>query len=236
MRIIITRPAEDAENMAATLSGMGHEAEVLPLLEIVPRPLPASLTEGATALIVTSRNALRSLASSGALATACRLPVYCVGEGTAAAARKLGFTDVRAGSGTASELAAVIKQSAETRVGTLLYLTGDHLSFDLERVLTAEGLAVKRLIAYESRDISTSAADNFVEKLRAGVGGIVLMSPRTASIFARVYSAATGADVPVKLTCYCLSDAVAKPVRQIAGLTVRVARRPVEGDLLALLR
>lgn len=233
MRLIVTRPAVDAEAMAATLRSLGHETECHPLLEIVPRPCPASALEGVGALIVTSRNALRSLAENGGVAgeAARGLPVFCVGEATAALARQMGFTTTHTGPGTAKELAPLILRSATPSTGTLLYLTGDHLAFDLEAILTAGGLTVRRVVAYESRELSADAAAHLVEKLRTGVDGVILMSPRSASVLARLLGAAQS---PGAIICYCLSEAVAKPLRGLANVSVCVARHPTEADLLAL--
>jgi len=110
MRLIITRPAEDAARMADELRRLGHEPDIHPLLDIACLTVPAPALHGVAALIATSRNALRSLAASEALAAARRLPVFCVGEATAAAARQLGFADIRTGPGTAKDLVPLIRR------------------------------------------------------------------------------------------------------------------------------
>ena len=235
MRIVVTRPADDAEAMATALSKRGHEVLIHPLLEVVFRPLSFSLCDGVSALIVTSRNALRSLATSEALREARAMPVYCVGEATAGYAVHLGFSRVHAGPGTAKGLADVILQTPEAvRQGIFLYLTGEHLAFDLETELKAHGVSVRRAIAYETREAPELAMRQLVEKLRQGVDGVILMSPRTASVFARSLKQAKVPKANSPLTCYCLSEAVAAPLQQIADITIRVAPKPSEADLLAL--
>lgn len=62
MRVIVTRPAEDAADLAATLSGMGHETILAPLLDIRLAPdadLPALPWQ---AVLITSANGARALA------------------------------------------------------------------------------------------------------------------------------------------------------------------------------
>ncbi len=61
--------------------------------------------DAAQALIVTSRNALRALSAHRHLDKARKLPLFAVGEATAAAARELGFAEVTPGPGTGAGLA-----------------------------------------------------------------------------------------------------------------------------------
>ncbi len=234
MRIIITRPAEDAVRMAEELRRLGHAPDIHPLIEIAHLPIPADALDGVSALIATSRNALRSLGRSEMLTPALRCPIFCVGEATAAEARRLGFADIRTGPGTAKDLPPIITQAPEARAGRLLYLAGDHLAFDLEAALAADGVEILRTIAYEARELSPASAAALAAKLRAGVDGVILMSPRTALIFASVFATAAAGEKRCATTCYCLSEAVAAPLRDIAGLTCRVARAPVEAEVLAL--
>lgn len=235
MRIVVTRPVGDAEAMAAALRERGHDVLVHPLLEVVFRPLSFFMCDGVSKLIVTSRNALRSLAASEAITTARALSVFCVGEATAAVAAQLGFAEVHTGPGTAKGLADVILQMPEPeRQGIFLYLTGEHLAFDLQAALTAHGVSVRREITYETREAPEAATHELVEKLREGVDGVILMSPRTASMFARVLKQAKVPKANSPLTCYCLSEAVAAPLQQIADIIIHVAPKPSEVDLLAL--
>lgn len=235
MRIVVTRPAEDARAMAAALSERGHDVLIHPLLEVVFRPLSFSLCDGVSKLIVTSRNALRSLAASEVLSELRGCPIFCVGEATAEYAVHLGFADVRTGPGTAKGLADVILQMPKPeRQGIFLYLTGEHLAFDLEAELKAHGVNVRRAIAYETREAPEAAKHQLVENLSEGVDGVILMSPRTASVFACMLKQAKVPKANSPLTCYCLSEAVAAPLQQIADITIRVAPKPSEVDLLAL--
>jgi uroporphyrinogen-III synthase len=233
MRLLITRPEEDGERLAQALRARGHEPVMLPLMDIVPRPLGPLPLAGVQALIATSRNALRALADNAAFAAAKRLPVYCVGEASAALAEKLGFKDVRTGSGTAKDLVPLIARTAKLQGGTLLYLTGEQIAFDLLPVLSALRFDVRRIVIYASEENSHDP-DALGDILRAGLDGVVLMSPRTAQIFARLFQSAGGADIR-DLTCYCYSQAVARPLEHIDRLRIYVARQPQEGDLLALI-
>ena len=93
MRLLVTRPEPDAGREAEALAARGHEAVIAPLLVIeFAEDAPLDFA-GVQALIVTSRNALRAIASRRELAEARKLPLFAVGEATARAARDVGFAD-----------------------------------------------------------------------------------------------------------------------------------------------
>lgn len=93
MRLLVTRPEPDALKLGAILEEAGHEAAVEPLLSVSFEG-EAIDVDGAQALVATSRNALRALKASPALAQARRLPLFAVGKATADEARALGFAGV----------------------------------------------------------------------------------------------------------------------------------------------
>ena len=119
--------------------------------------------------------------------------------------------------------------------GALLHLAGDKLAFDLKQALEREGLTVREEIMYRTRPqqkLGPAAAD----AIRVGsLDGVILMSPRTASIFAALATGAGLADAARKLGYFCLSEAVAEGLETLAPSDVRIARRPNLEEVLALL-
>lgn len=234
MRILVTRPEPDAAEQAAKLQALGHEPVLAPLLRI--EFLPGNLDlAGAQAIVATSRNALRALASrSRDLAEALRHPLIAVGEATAKTGRALGFVDVRAGPGTGAELARMLYESFDPSAGALVHVSGEDLAFDLASALSPHGFEVRRSILYRSipaAELPPNAAALFAS---GELDGVILMSPRTSSNFAqliRQHGAVAGAE---KLICYCLSEAVAQPLRALRA-SVMVAPRPSEEEVLALI-
>ena len=235
MRLVVTRPLEDAKRQAAKLTALGHEPVIHPLLEIVYPPLTPLALNGVQALIATSRNALRGLSRNGSFDASKRLPIYCVGEHTADFARRMGFSQIVSGKGTAMELAPQIIRAVKPASGALLYLTGETLAFDLETPLIAAGFAVPRLIVYEAREIGRVGAAQLAEQLRGGADGVILMSPRTASIFVDLIKSFKLEREARAITCYCYSNAIAKPLKDIGGLTTAISSHPTEKHMLALI-
>jgi uroporphyrinogen-III synthase len=88
LRVIVTRPREQAEPLAERLEALGHEVVRCPLIELEPIG-PAELDlSGYDWVVVTSANGARELA---ARARGRRPPVAAIGPGTAAALRALGI-------------------------------------------------------------------------------------------------------------------------------------------------
>jgi uroporphyrinogen-III synthase len=233
MRLLITRPKEDGGRLAERVADLGHEPYLLPLIEIAYPELPEIPLAGVQAIIATSRNALRALRRNAAFAAAKALPVYAVGEGTAAFAADLDFAEVRVGAGTGKDLVPLIAKTARPEAGALLYLTGEQIAFDLAGVLSALRYDIRRVVVYAVRE-NTEAFAPFNGLTRVGLDGVLVMSPRTARVLAKLLEASPPGDIR-GLTCYCYSQAVAKPLEHIPGLRLSVARQPKVADLLALI-
>jgi uroporphyrinogen-III synthase len=233
MRLLVTRPEPDASRQAEKLTARGHEAVLAPLLTIeFDRAAPLQF-EGAQALLVTSRNALRALASHPALGEALKLPLLAVGDATAGEAQALGFADVTIGPGTGAKLAKLIAREFEPSRGALVHLSGETIAFDLKSALEAVGFTVRRFVLYRAVPGAALPAQA-LSLLKAGeLDGIILMSPRTAKTFAELAVSHGLVTQASGLVCYCLSEAVAEAVRPL-GSKIRVAARPREEDVLAL--
>jgi uroporphyrinogen-III synthase len=234
MRLLVTRPEPDASREAEALVARGHAPVLAPLLAVEFCPDVPLRLDGAQALLVTSRNALRALASHGDLERAPGLPLFAVGEATAEAARKLGFSKVIVGPGTGADLAELILREMDPAHGKLVHLAGDTLAFDLKAALERHGFKVDRPVLY--RMVPASVLPPEAEALlKSGkLGGVILMSPRTAKTFAALLAKHGLVTQAACLVCYCLSEAVAGALAPL-GLVARVAQRPREEDLLALL-
>jgi len=234
MRILVTRPEPDASRQADKLVARGHQAVLAPLLVIEPVadvPLPL---EGAQALLVTSRNALNALATHHQIAEALALPLFTVGDATAHAAQGLGFADVTAGPGTGEALAKLVSQELRPEWGPLVHLAGETLAFDLRAALASHGFVVRQPVLYRAVAASKLPAE-VLSLLKAGkLDGAILMSPRTARIFADLFARQDAVTQARSVVCYCLSKAVAEAVKPL-GCALRVATRPREQDVLALL-
>ena len=234
MRVLVTRPEPDATRQAELLAARGHEPVLAPLLVIESATeMPLEL-DGAQALIVTSRNALRALATHRDLAASLQFPLFAVGEATAKAATELGFTKVTSGPGTGEALSRLITETLPPNAGALVHLAGETVAFDLKSALKAKGFTLRQPVLYRALP-ATRLPESALSVLNAGkLDGVILMSPRTAAIFAALVVRHGALTQASRLDCYCLSAAVAQVVEPLQARAI-VAARPYEEDILALL-
>lgn len=176
MRVLVTRPEPAATATAARLARLGHEAIVAPLLTV--RALEWEWPEmPVEALAVTSANAFAGLRALP------ELPLFAVGDATAAAARRHGVRDVRAPGGDVAALWAAVRAAGFARA---LHLAGR------ERTAAAVpgGLTVEVRAVYAA-DLAEALPDDMAAALRAAaVDWTLLYSARTAGGFARLVDAA----------------------------------------------
>lgn len=233
MRLLVTRPEPDATREAETLTALGHDPVRAPLLEIeFLQDVPLNLN-GAQAIVITSRNALRALGTHPEREQAVALPLFAVGEATAWAARQLGFTEVTIGPGTGAGLPPIICTEVHPDHGPLLHIGAEKVAYDLKGTLEEDGFELRRVVLYRSHAVE-ELSEEIVEQLKHGdIDGVLLMSPRTARAFARLIQR-YGLVTQVKgLVCYCLSKAIAEAVVPL-GVDARVPQFAREEDLIAL--
>lgn len=233
MHLIVTRPEVDAVDLKAALERAGHRVTVAPLLTIAFTR--AALTfDGVQALAVTSRNGLRALAAGPGLDTARGLPLFVVGDASAALARGLGFERVTAGAGGARELMPHILRLLRPGDGAILCLTGDSVAFDLGPALKSYGFTTVHTVVYRAEAAGGLPAAVVADIGRGDVDGVLLMSARTAETFASLVRAYGLAEPAGRLAYLCLSQAVADGLRDLGPKQARVASRPRTEELLAL--
>jgi uroporphyrinogen-III synthase len=233
MRLLVSRPEPEGMKLAGLLEERGHEATVEPLMRLSFEGCDPIDLEGAVALVATSGNALRALSASGMLVEARRLPLFVVGKGTAREARRLGFEQILVGPGTAVDLVPVISATLEPSAGLLVHLAGDRLAFDLKGELEQHGFRVVQPTVYRmlaADALSTSTIDQLND---GDIEGVILMSPRTAAIYARLVTQHRLTSTVRSLAHFCLSAGVASRLSSLGGVRVFVPERPALEDLLA---
>lgn len=232
MRVLLTRPTEDARRLTEVLRARGIEAVSAPLLDIEYIAGDALNLHGVQALLFTSANGVRAFAHRS---DDRALPALCVGDATARQARDAGFTDVRSAGGDVDDLAMLVGASLDAGAGTLLHAAGSRVAGDLAGLLAAVGFTYRRDLLYRATK-AERLPDAARAALEAGdVDGVLLYSPRTGAAFAKLVAEAGLAGRLDGVTAYCLSPAVADAVRHLPWASVRVAQRPEQEALLALL-
>lgn len=236
MHILVTRPLPDAWEMQAVLERQGHTVTLAPLMDIASEDLQLADFDGASGLIATSQNGLRSLQLSGLVDQVKRLQVYCVGEATAKLATELKLPNITAGRGSAADLLPVIVERHKERKGPLVHLAGDHLAFDLKGELEKQGIAVREVRAYRSLAAERLPAEAIAALKGNRINAVVLMSARTAAIWTTL-AAKHGLQGELnKLVHLCLSQAVADRLQLAPPARVEVAAEPRSEEIYGLVK
>jgi uroporphyrinogen-III synthase len=222
LRALITRPREDAEEIAGPLRERGIEPVIVPMLDIAFLPDPVLDLSGVQALLFTSANGVRAFAAAcGARA----LPVFAVGDATAAEARRQGFASVQSAAGDVSSLTSLVIGNVDPKAGALLHVAGSAVAGDLAGQLGAEGFLLRRAVLYEARP-AAGLSENIEEALQNKTIDIVLFfSPRTAATFVTLIRKAGLETACRAMTALCLSAAVAKAAGDLPWRDMRCARR-----------
>jgi len=232
MAVLVTRPHPDNEATARALRDRGFMAVLAPMLRFEPVVPADDLDEGFGAVIVTSANAIRAIEAQ--LAGLLQLPLFAVGEHTAAEARRLGFAKVIAAEGDASKLRERVRKEAG-KGGRLLYLAGADLSRDLAGELTEHGFEVATCTTYRMaavsrlpREIHDAFAENKIE-------AVLHYSQRSARAFLDAVRA-DGVEISaLAVPQCCISANVAAVLREAGALRVLGAASPDENALFAAL-
>src|SRR5206468_2045779 len=110
MAVLVTRPHPDDETTAASLRARRFEVLRAPMLRFEPVAIHEDMNARYSAVIVTSANALRSIESHLKGHRMLELPLFAVGEHTAAAARRARY--VMPSSPTRSRRCCTIRSAA----------------------------------------------------------------------------------------------------------------------------
>jgi len=232
MRVLVTRPLEDAEETAVKLAALGHEAIIAPLLDIKFCDGPEVALDKVQAVLITSANGVRALARR---TTRRDVAALAVGTQSAATARELGFSDVRHANGSAAELVDLVVAYCSPEKGELLHAAGSETRGDLAGRLTAKGFKVNSDVLYDAvaaRSFAQLAQDALSQN---AVDAALFFSPRSARIYSDLVARSSFESACSKILALAMSPAVADELRSLPFREVRTASRPNEDALLALL-
>lgn len=171
--LLVLRPQPGADETAARALSLALEPKVIPLFQVqhVSWSLDSSIPYDA--VFITSSNALNIIDSQ--IEFLSSLPALCVGEATAAAARRVGWTDVITGDHGAASLADLAASLGHRH---LLWLAG-HPSMPVNH----PDLIFDVKIVYKTVELPVSKQ---LEKLTISPAVALVHSPRAAQFFARM--------------------------------------------------
>jgi len=228
LSVLVIRPPAAAAPVAAKLRRRGFAPFILPLSRIAARPWQWP-PRPCAAIIAASANAF--LAMPPLPAGMAALPVYCVGGKTAQAARAKGLANIAYQAENAEALCRFLQQKPDKSAlpaGLLLYLAGQPRRPVIEDFLAAAPVTFQLVTSYEHIRQKPTAAEQ------------AALPPKIAYIL--LYSALNAADLSLlqahissETEILCLSPRIAAALPVAWQPQARLAKRPTEAALLALL-
>lgn len=232
MRILLTRPRDDAAALAQKLTAAGHDVLSEPMLEIRFVPGAAVDLDGAQAVLFTSANGVRAFAAAE---TRRDLPAFAVGEATAAAARRAGFARVESAAGRVADLTQLVRDHLVPGAGALVHAAGRDVAGDLAGELGQAGFEVRRAMLYTAEAARTFSPE-IARALKAGeIDAVLFYSARSAQTFRRLIDEAGLTFSMGRAAAFGLSQAAVEPVKSLPWARLDIAARPDEGEVLRLL-
>jgi uroporphyrinogen-III synthase len=230
MRILLTRPEPDGLRSAARLRALGHDVILAPLMR--GETLKADFGGPFAAVLMTSANAARAILEHPRFAELRALPVCTVGDHSAEVARAVGFAEVVSAQGALDDLVRLV--AARFANARLLYLAGEDRAGDLAAELAGHRIKVETAVVYRAV-AATTLPPEAAQALGANqLDAVLHYSRRSAATLLQLAAAAGAVNTLLGLAHYCLSDAVAVPLREAGARRIAVAPHPGESSLFGL--
>tara|TARA_B100001057_G_scaffold286762_1_gene286867 strand:- start:382 stop:1080 length:699 start_codon:yes stop_codon:yes gene_type:complete len=212
MHVLLTRNLEDSKDQIQTLKSNGFKVSNLPLLEISRVNHNEIKINNFNAIIFTSSNAIKFLDLKSINKN---ILCFCVGSSTEKTARSNGFQRVYAADGNVRNLKELVQQNLSARDNKVLYISGDVVSYPLDRELISEGYNVERLINYavkhnEILDLS------FLESLKNDMPDLVYVySENSAKSFLNLIKKYELVDYWMNTNLMCISEKTSSVLNEI---------------------
>ena len=178
MHILLTRPLEDCSEMIIKFKSLGNQVSHLPLLRIDRVDYGQINFSNFKGIIFTSANAVKFLDLKNINKN---ILCFCVGSATEKKARSVGFQNVFAAEGNVENLKELLLQNFNQKDGTLIYISGETISADLDQQLLKEGYSIKRVINYRTIH-NQNFDDEFVNQLKLNMPDMVYVYSQNSAL------------------------------------------------------
>lgn len=177
--ILLTRPYNDNYPLAEQLRDKGHHVLLEPMFEVEYKPF--SLEVNATAVIFTSKNALKAIGDKVDSLMHCEC--YVVGDATARLAKEYGFKDIYVADNNAYSLLDLVRDNADRKFDRLVYFCGEITSLDLTSILSENGYQIEEIQVYKTIAKFDFSAEIKKKLVAREIHIVLLYSYHTAEIF-----------------------------------------------------
>lgn len=225
--VLLIRALEDALPLASHLEALGKKVLCYPLFEPMFFTVPP--LENPQALIITSKNALRALKDYSHLK---KIPLYVVGDQTAALAHQLGFITIFNASGNSRDLQELVTRQAKPEKGVLYYLSGQIIKRDIVHKLRVLGFKAQRQIVYQVNDIEHFSNSLITDFFNKKISHVLFFSPRTTELFVNLVKVSKLEKAIALNKALCLSYDIAEKAQKILWKEIWISPHPSTYNML----
>jgi uroporphyrinogen-III synthase len=229
--VLITRPVPGACDTAKRVTEIALEPIIAPMLNIRMSPCSLPPAERLQAIVTASGNAIAALPAS-----LRHLPLFAVGDATASRARAAGFARVTSADGDAGALAALTARTCNRNGLTLLLAAGRGQGMALAADLRARGFRVVRRAVYAAVPVPALPLVAGQALVAGQVVAAMFFSAETARHCVRLIQRARLHEVVRTVDALAIGKPAAVALQALPWRRIRVAARPTQDAMLALLR
>ena len=213
--------------MAEVLRQRGHVVHLAPLLRVKRVHHDRSALERASAVIVTSANAVPALVGLDS-----DVQLFAVGPDTAAALSEAGFKNVNAAVGTAESLLDLMHKNWKPGDGSLVYASGRHVSVNMAAGLAERGYRCEQVEVYRTSKIRSLPDSARLRLLRGELDAVLFMSVRTAEAFREIVADAGLSESCRWTASVSLSGKIDAQLRHLPWKDSQISGSPTRAGLL----
>lgn len=178
MHVLFTRPIDDSKDLILKFKSLGHIVSSIPVISIKKKEHSKIDFSSFKGIIFTSSNAIKFLDIKF---LDKNIKCFCVGNATELLAKEKGFQNIFSAEGNVNNLKEIILQNFKSSEGKLLYISGETITFELDKFLISEGLKVERIINYSSDPIE-KFNEILIDDLKNNVPDIVYIYSQNSAI------------------------------------------------------
>ena len=178
MHVLFTRPIDDSKDLILKFKSLGHIVSSIPVISIKKKEYSKIDFSSFKGIIFSSSNAIKFLDTK---LLDKNIKCFCVGNATELLAKEKGFQNIFSAEGNVNNLKEIILQNFKSSEGKLLYISGETITFELDKFLISEGLKVERVINYSSDPIE-KFNEILIDDLKNNVPDIVYIYSQNSAI------------------------------------------------------
>ena len=178
MHVLFTRPINDSKDLILKFKSLGHIVSSIPVISIKKKGHSKIDFSSFKGIIFTSSNAIKFLDTK---LLDKNIKCFCVGNATELFAKEKGFQNIFSAEGNVNNLKEIILQNFKSSEGKLLYISGETITFELDKFLISEGLKVERVINYSSFPVE-KFNEILIDDLKNNIPDIVYIYSQNSAI------------------------------------------------------